>query len=348
MGYTHGDIKGGNVLKGISNDSKGQWYLVDFGLATKYSTDKEFKPNPKNAHNGTIEYLSRDAHHGVATRRGDLEILGYNIIHWLGGSLPWDNKLTDPKVVQAAKEKAMNEIPNFVKQCFTDNALGSIDFVIKYLQLVNKLSFNEKPDYSKVCKILEDAEKKGVTKKRRSLRLLQSPEKTSSEDEQPVKSRRKIKDEPSLQPDDIMNDEMKEVFAKKQANGIKKKPSKKVDPVKKSQLLEDNSTSSTPTAPKKKPSRNVKKTVDLSDCEDDDIPISSKVTKKQTSKKSQKTSAESQETEDEFAGFTPAMIEIKKRQMNNDKLKTKTGVKSKKKDEKSDEISSKPQRKRGG
>lgn len=345
LGYTHGDIKGGNVLVGISGDSKGQWYLVDFGLATKYSTDKEFKPDPKKAHNGTIEYLSRDAHYGVATRRGDLEILGYNIIHWLGGSLPWDSKLADPKVVQAEKEKAMNEIPSFVKQCFVDNNLTSIDFVIKYLQLVNKLKFNEKPDYSKVCKILEDAEKKGTTKKRRSLRLAQSPEKTSSEDEQPVKSRRKIKNELTSPPDGIMNDEMKEILAKKKANGVKKQQSKKVK-----EVLENNSSSSPlPTVPKKKSSRNVKKIVDVSDSEEDDIPIQPTVTKKQTSRKPKKTIVvESQQTEDDFAGFTPAMIEIKKRQMNNDKLKTKTGVKSKKKVEKPEENSSKPQRKRGG
>lgn len=41
-----------------------QVYLVDFGLAGKYSSEKEFKPNPKKAHDGTLEYLSRDAHHG--------------------------------------------------------------------------------------------------------------------------------------------------------------------------------------------------------------------------------------------------------------------------------------------
>lgn len=48
------------VVKGTTN----QAYLIDFGLATKFSTEKEFKPNPKKAHDGTIEYLSRDAHKG--------------------------------------------------------------------------------------------------------------------------------------------------------------------------------------------------------------------------------------------------------------------------------------------
>lgn len=48
----------------MSASSKSQVYLVDFGLATHFNTDETFKPNPKKAHNGTIEYLSRDAHLG--------------------------------------------------------------------------------------------------------------------------------------------------------------------------------------------------------------------------------------------------------------------------------------------
>ncbi len=36
-----------------------------------------------------IKYTSRDNHKGVESRRGDLEILGYNMIEWSGGILPW-------------------------------------------------------------------------------------------------------------------------------------------------------------------------------------------------------------------------------------------------------------------
>lgn len=39
-------------------------YLVDFGLASHYTTKDEYKLDPKKAHNGTIEYTSRDAHIG--------------------------------------------------------------------------------------------------------------------------------------------------------------------------------------------------------------------------------------------------------------------------------------------
>jgi vaccinia related kinase len=42
-------------------------WLVDFGLACRYTVDgvhKEYKPDLRKAHNGTIEFTSRDAHIG--------------------------------------------------------------------------------------------------------------------------------------------------------------------------------------------------------------------------------------------------------------------------------------------
>lgn len=64
-GYVHADIKGANILLGIPEAKQDkQVYLMDFGLVTKYTTQTTFKPNPKKAHDGTIEFLSRDAHQG--------------------------------------------------------------------------------------------------------------------------------------------------------------------------------------------------------------------------------------------------------------------------------------------
>ena len=52
-------------------------FLVDFGLVSKYQrggVHLEYKPDPRKMHDGTIEYLSRDAHIGVKGRRSDLEV----------------------------------------------------------------------------------------------------------------------------------------------------------------------------------------------------------------------------------------------------------------------------------
>lgn len=45
-----------------------QVYLIDYGLAFRFNVEgkhKEYKEDPKKAHDGTTEYASRDAHKGV-------------------------------------------------------------------------------------------------------------------------------------------------------------------------------------------------------------------------------------------------------------------------------------------
>ncbi|CAK9813863.1 Nucleosomal histone kinase 1 [Anthophora quadrimaculata] len=149
--YVHADIKGANLLLDLK--SQNQVYLVDFGLASHYTTKGEYKLDPKKAHNGTIEYTSRDAHMGVPTMRGDFEILGYNMIQWLCGSLLWEKNLSDPVAVQKQKEKAFSNIPEFLNKSFH----GSIpDTILKYMTLLANIKFNETPDYEKFKKILID------------------------------------------------------------------------------------------------------------------------------------------------------------------------------------------------
>ncbi|XP_033216246.1 serine/threonine-protein kinase VRK1 [Belonocnema kinseyi] len=147
--YVHADIKGGNLL--LSRDNPNQVYLVDFGLASHYSTKPEYKLDPKKAHNGTIEYTSRDAHMGVPTMRGDMEILTYNIIQWLCDSLPWDKNLTDPSAVQKQKESAFSDTKKFLNQCFSASVPAA---VTQFTSLLSEMKFNDTPDYEKFKNIL--------------------------------------------------------------------------------------------------------------------------------------------------------------------------------------------------
>ena len=49
-----------------------------------------YREEPAKAHDGTKEFTSIDAHRGVQpSRRGDLQILSYCAIDWIGGKLPW-------------------------------------------------------------------------------------------------------------------------------------------------------------------------------------------------------------------------------------------------------------------
>ncbi|CAG9788949.1 unnamed protein product [Diatraea saccharalis] len=161
-GYVHADIKGANILMGLRKGTENQAYLVDFGLATRVS-DKEFKPDPKSAHNGTIEYTSRDAHLGVPTMRGDLEILGYNMLQWLIGELPWEKNLKQPKTVQDMKESFMKNVRSNITKQYSNVP----DALIKFLEYINTLKPKDVPDYTK-CRILFDNFLKSEGKSRTS------------------------------------------------------------------------------------------------------------------------------------------------------------------------------------
>ena len=152
--YVHMDIKGANILLGFGKGGEENVYLLDFGLACHYNT-KDFKPDPKKMHNGTIEYTSRDAHLGVPTMRGDLEVLAYNLIEWSGVKLPWVEKklLTKPVEVQKSKEDFMNNFEKSLKAAYgTENVPGQISGFFKYLMT---LKHDTKPDYSKIRGMFE-------------------------------------------------------------------------------------------------------------------------------------------------------------------------------------------------
>jgi len=153
-GYVHNDIKAQNLMLGYGSGKENDVYLVDFGLVSKYfrgddQKHVEYKPDPRFAHDGTIEYLSRDAHNGIKGRRSDLEILGYNLVHWLSGNLPWMDSIGNPKTVQAKKEKFMSNIPMGLKQCFGKNSYPNI--LKEFLNYVTNLKFEDEPNY-KTCR----------------------------------------------------------------------------------------------------------------------------------------------------------------------------------------------------
>ncbi|XP_069810708.1 serine/threonine-protein kinase VRK2 isoform X2 [Dendropsophus ebraccatus] len=152
--YVHGDIKAGNILLHTSDPSK--VYLADYGLSYRYCPNgkhKEYKEDPRKCHNGTIEFTSRDAHKGAdPSRRGDLEILAYCMLHWLSGKLPWDGCLRDPSTVLALKTKLWDEFPQSVTEwCGPEDAGQAL---AKFMAEVSLLKYIDKPNYAALKRIL--------------------------------------------------------------------------------------------------------------------------------------------------------------------------------------------------
>ena len=85
-------MKPDNFLMGL-NTKRAQVYMIDFGLSKRYRDPKTGEHIPYRDHKsltGTARYASVNTHIGVEqARRDDLESVGYILLYFLKGQLPW-------------------------------------------------------------------------------------------------------------------------------------------------------------------------------------------------------------------------------------------------------------------
>ncbi|ESQ50505.1 hypothetical protein EUTSA_v10022691mg [Eutrema salsugineum] len=144
--YLHRDIKPDNFLMGLGRRAN-QVYIIDFGLAKKYrdsSTHRHIPYRENKSLTGTPRYASLNTHLGIEqSRRDDLESLGYILMYFLMGSLPWQG-------LKAGNKKQKYDKISEKKVSTSIEALcrGHPTEFASYFHYCRSLRFDDKPDYA--------------------------------------------------------------------------------------------------------------------------------------------------------------------------------------------------------
>ena len=129
-----------------SNLERNILYLIDYGTSDEFidtATKKHRLRAPSSKIVGTARYSSLNNHYGYKqSRRDDLESLGYTLIYWLLGRLPWQG--IDEKDFRIKWKKVRR-----IKRSITPDELCRglpVQFRI-YIKYVFKLSYSQRPNY---------------------------------------------------------------------------------------------------------------------------------------------------------------------------------------------------------
>ena len=159
--YIHRDIKPENFTIGLKK-YKNTIYMIDYGLTRKFcDSRKNHIPYKEGKHlTGTALYASIYTHKGIEqSRRDDLESLGYMMIYFCKGELPWMNVKGKTKEIKYKKimEKKLEMKPDILCQ-------GLPDEFNQYFKYVRELQFTEEPKYDFLLGLFNSAMKKNNIK----------------------------------------------------------------------------------------------------------------------------------------------------------------------------------------
>jgi serine/threonine protein kinase len=152
--FIHRDIKPDNFLIGVQAKVS-MVFIIDFGLAKKYKDMKSghhVQYREGKSLTGTARYASLNAHAGrELSRRDDLEAIGYVLMYFLRGSLPWQGITTRrkdekyQKIYEKKNSTTVEELCQNFPQEFFD-----------YINYCKALGFEEEPDYNYLRKMFRD------------------------------------------------------------------------------------------------------------------------------------------------------------------------------------------------
>jgi len=92
------------------------------------------------------------------TYRGDLEMLGYNLIVWSGGRLPWDKKNQNIQLkfqhytITNEKKLAKSNVNEFVKKCFFMKLISPVTLraICDYMSTIYQLNIDDIPNFDQL------------------------------------------------------------------------------------------------------------------------------------------------------------------------------------------------------
>ena len=143
----HRDIKPDNFVMGL-NKKNANLYLLDFGLAKKYRSSRTLLQYPyikKKKLTGTARYASIHALEEMEqSRRDDMESVGYVIMYFLRGNLPWQGLK-----IKSKEDKYKKILDKKKETSSKDLCMNFPDEFREYVEYTRNLDYEEEPKYEK-------------------------------------------------------------------------------------------------------------------------------------------------------------------------------------------------------
>ncbi|XP_039103270.1 inactive serine/threonine-protein kinase VRK3 [Hyaena hyaena] len=153
--YVHGNVTAENIF--VNPEDLSQVMLGGYGFTFRYAPGGKhvaYVEGSRSPHEGDLEFISLDLHKGCGpSRRSDLQTLGYCLLKWLYGFLPWTNCLPNTEEIMKLKQKFLDNPKGLVGQC--SRWISPSETLKEYLQVVMALKYDERPPYTMLRNNLE-------------------------------------------------------------------------------------------------------------------------------------------------------------------------------------------------